>query len=167
MTVARGFILQATYRVVTGREGERHPVVQLYGRLEDGATFLVRDDRQRPHFFVRADDAARAAELGARPRPTAKRTFEGASVDRVEVEAPPDVPALRDRLQKAGVDTFEADVRFASRYLIERGCEIAGDGVRGAGGIAWTFHNPALAPASVTLEPRVLSFDIETDPEAT
>src|SRR5262249_19653149 len=118
----------------------------------------------------RADDAARAAELGARPQPTAKRTFAGASVDRVDVEAPPDVPALRDRLQKAGIDTFEADVRFASRYLIERGikggCEIDGDAVRGSGGIAWTFHNPALAPASVTLEPRVLSFDIETDPEA-
>jgi DNA polymerase-2 len=171
MTVARGFILQATYRVVTGRNGERHPVVQLYGRLEDGDTFLVRDDRQRPHFFVRADDAARAAELGARPQPTAKRTFAGASVERVEVEAPPDVPPLRDRLQKAGIDTFEADVRFASRYLIERGikggCEIVGDAVRGTGRIAWTFHNPALAPASVAVEPRVLSFDIETDPEAT
>ncbi|HEX5049680.1 MAG TPA: DNA polymerase II [Gammaproteobacteria bacterium] len=169
MTAARGFILQASYRVATGPEG-RHPVVQLYGRLEDGATFLVRDDRQRPHFFIRSHDAERAAELGARPQPTAKRTFAGQSVDRIEVEAPPDVPPLRDRLHKAAIDTFEADVRFASRYFIERGikggCAIAGEAARGAGNIAWTFHNPALEPASVTIEPRVLSFDIETDPEA-
>jgi DNA polymerase-2 len=170
MTAARGFILQATYRVAAGPEGRR-PVVQLYGRLEDGATFLVRDDRQRPHFFIRSHDAERAAALGTRPQPTARRTFAGEPVDRIEVEAPPDVPPLRDRLQKAGIDTFEADVRFAQRYLIERGikggCAIAGDAARGAGGIAWTFHNPALEPASVTIEPRVLSFDIETDPEAT
>ncbi|HZF31159.1 MAG TPA: DNA polymerase II [Gammaproteobacteria bacterium] len=172
MSVARGFILQATYRVAAGADGERRPVVQLYGRLEDGATFLVRDDRQRPHFFIRADDAERASALGAsRLQPTAKRTFAGASVDRVETAAPPDVPPLRDRLHKAGIDTFEADVRFASRYLIERGikggCEIVGDAARGAGGIACRFDNPTLRPAAVTLEPRVLSFDIETDAQAT
>ena len=45
----RGFILEPTYRVEAGR-----PVVQLYGRLEDGRTFLVRDDRQTPHFYVDA-----------------------------------------------------------------------------------------------------------------
>jgi DNA polymerase-2 len=168
---ARGFILQATYRVVGARDSSRCPAVQLYGRLENGETFVVRDDRQRPHFFIRAEDAERAAALGARPQPTAKRSFAGASVDRVEVEVPGDVPGLRDRLHKAGIDTFEADVRFAQRYLIERGikggCEIVGDAEPGAGRIAWTFHNPTLKPAAVTLEPRVLSFDIETDPEAT
>src|SRR5690606_9310520 len=125
----RGFILQANYRVVPHSDGRRVPVVQLYGRLEDGGTFLVRDDRQRPHFYIRAADADRAQALGA-PKPTAvdKRTFDGAPVCRVEVETPPDVPGLRDRLQAAGIETFEADVRFAVRYLIERGikggCEI-------------------------------------------
>jgi DNA polymerase elongation subunit (family B) len=34
---------------------------------------------------------------------------------------PSDVPPLRARLQDADIDTFEADVRFASRYLIDRG----------------------------------------------
>ncbi|HLF10513.1 MAG TPA: 3'-5' exonuclease, partial [Gammaproteobacteria bacterium] len=88
---------------------------------------------------------------------------------RLEMAVPADVPPLRDRLHKAGIDTFEADVRFASRYLIERGikggCEITGDAVRGAG-ITWLFDNPAIRPATVTVQPRVLSFDIETDPEA-
>src|SRR5882672_12141588 len=169
MSVARGFILQATYRVAAGADGERRPVVQLYGRLEDGATFLVRDDRQRPHFFIRADDAERASALGAsRLQPTAKRTFAGASVDRVETAAPPDVPPLRDRLHKAGIDTFEADVRFATRYLIERGikggCEIEGDSQPGAY-LTKIFDNPILRPAQVSVEPSVLSFDIETDPK--
>ena len=61
----RGFILQASYRVASGADGRRVPVVHLYGRLETGGTFLVRDDRQRPHFYIRAADAERARALGA------------------------------------------------------------------------------------------------------
>src|SRR5256885_467761 len=56
--IAHGFILQASYRVVTKSDGRRIPVVHIYGRLEDGATFLVRDDRQRPHFYIQTDAKA-------------------------------------------------------------------------------------------------------------
>ncbi len=164
---ARGFILQASYRVVSEPDGRRVPVVHIYGRLEDGGTFLVRDNRQRPHFYIRAADAGRARALGApEPQSIDKRAFDGAPVCRLEVATPPDVPALRDRLQAAGIDTFEADVRFAIRYLIERGikggCEIEGEATPGTG-VTWVFDNPVLRPAAVQIEPRVLSFDIETD----
>jgi DNA polymerase-2 len=169
MSSVRGFILQASYRVVDGREGDRHAVVHLYGRLDDGRTFLVRDDRQRPHFYIRTEAAERARGLGARVLASAKRAFDGAPVSRVEVAAPPDVPALRERLHALGVDTFEADVRFASRYLIERGikasCEIDGDAT-GSNGIDCVFVDPTLRPAAVELHPKVLAFDIETDPSA-
>jgi DNA polymerase II len=96
-----------------------------------------------------------------------RRAFDGAPVCRVEVEVPSDVPPLRDELHAAGVETFEADVRFASRYLIERGikggCEIDGTPAAGGGALEAVFHNPTLRPAEVTIEPRVLAFDIETD----
>jgi DNA polymerase-2 len=169
VTTARGFILQATYRVM-GPDDRRVPVVYLYGRLEDGSTFRVRDDRRRPYFYIRGTDAEAAARLGApAPEPTDRTTFGGAPVARIEVAAPSDVPPLRDRLHAAGIDTFEADVRFAARYLIERGikggCEITGNATPGER-IAWLFDNPNLKPAHVELEPRVLSFDIETDPTA-
>jgi DNA polymerase-2 len=134
--------------------------------LESGGTFLIRDDRQRPHFFIRAADAERARTVRApEPKVSDKRTFDGAPVSSIEVDAPPEVPGVRDRLHSAGIDTFEADVRFAVRYLIERGikggCEIEGDAVAGTG-ITWVFDNPSLRPADVKIEPRVLSFDIET-----
>jgi DNA polymerase-2 len=164
----RAFILQASYRVISRQGGARVPVVHLYGKLEDGGSFLVRDDRQRAHFYIRAADADRARSLGASMlKPIEKRTFDGSLVTRVEVEAPPDVPALRDRLHSADIDTYEADVRFATRYLIERGikggCEIIGDAKPGKD-LTWVFDNPELRPADVKVEPRVLSFDIETDP---
>ena len=163
----RGVILQASYRVVSQPSGERTPVVHIYGRLEDGGAFLIRDDRQRPHFYVRALDRERARALRAQTIVAVeKRTFDGDAVVRIEAEAPGDIPALRDRLHAVGVDTFEADVRFAIRYLIERdikgGCEIEGEPVISSTGLR-VFDNPVLRPADVRVEPRVLSFDIETD----
>ncbi len=159
----RGFILQATYRIHDGA-----PVVHLYGILERGGTFLVRDGRETPHFYVRREDAARARELGAaRQRDTERRTFDGGPVVRVEVAVPPDTPPLRDRLQEHGIRTFEADVRFAVRYLIDRGirggCEIAGASTAGER-ITRVFDDPEIRPADVRVTPTVLSFDIETDP---
>jgi DNA polymerase II len=169
MTAVRGFILQASYRVASRPGHARVPVVHLYGRLESGETFLVRDDRQRPHFYVRTIDAPRAQQLGApQPTPTEQRDFSGARVSRIEVDAPPDVPGVRDRLHAAGIDTLEADVRFPVRYLIDRGikgsCEIVGDWTPGPA-IARVFDNPDVLPGQAKIEPRVLSFDIETDPK--
>lgn len=163
----RGFILQASYRVNTEPDGRPVPVIHLYGQLENGGSFLLRDNRPRPHFYIRSEDAKRAGALGMpEPQPIDKRTFDGAGVCRLEVATPPDVPGLRDRLHAAGIDTFEADVRFAVHYLIERGikggCEIEGQASTGTG-VTWVFDNPTLRPASVLVAPCVLSFDIETD----
>ena len=167
MTIARGFILQASYRVHSQPGGGRTPIVHIYGRLADGGTFVVRDDRQRPHFYIRAADAERARNLCAlAPRAASKRTFDGAPVVLIAAETPADVPGLRDRLHDAGIDTFEADVRFAVRYLIERGikggCEIEGPAIAGEY-LTQVFDNPIVRPAHVDVEPRVMSFDIETD----
>ena len=162
---ARGFILQASYRVV-----DAVPVVHLYGILEQGGTFLVRDRRQTPHFYIRREDAARAANLGAsRQFETADRTFDDGRVLRVDVGIPQDTPRLRDRLEANGIATFEADVRFAVRYLIDRdirgGCAIRGEW-RAGERISRIYEDPRIEPAVVAVEPNVLSFDIETDPTA-
>lgn len=172
MTEVRGVILQASYRIVTQPGGRRVPVVHLYGKLEDSRTFLVRDDRQQPQFYVRTADVVRIAGA-AEPQPTAKHDFSGALVSRIGVTIPSDVPAIRDRLHAIGIDTFEADVRFPVRYLIERGikgaCAIEGTATPGPDsgvGVSLIFDNPHLRPAQLKVEPRVLSFDIETDPKA-
>jgi DNA polymerase II len=164
---ARGFILQSSYRAVSEPDGTRVPVVQVYGRLEDGATFLIKDGRPRPHFYIRSCDLERARKVGIpTPAATDQQTFAAEAVHRLQVHVPGDVPAVRDRLHAAGIDTYEADVRFAVRYLIEHGvkggCEIEGEPQRGSG-VDWIFEDPLLRPASVQIEPRMLAFDIETD----
>jgi DNA polymerase-2 len=165
MPTFRGFILQPTYRVESGV-----PVVHLFGRLEDGRSFLVRDRRLVPRFYVDKDDAERARERGARRQaPTDRVTLTGRPVVRVELREPADTPPLRDRLEKAGIRTYEADVRFAMRYLIDRGVrgslEIRGGGRESPGG-GLVFEDPEVLPADWTPRLSVLSLDIETDPTA-
>src|SRR5262252_9809364 len=160
----RGFILQPTYRLEAGR-----PVVHLYGVLEDGRSFVVRDRRLVPRFYVRAQDAVRAREMRAPvPSPTGLVSLEGEPVLRIEVTAPSDTPPLRDRLTRGGVPTYEADVRFAMRYLIDRrikgALEILATPQKAGAGVV--FEDPELAPGDWTPRLRVLSFDIETDPRA-
>ena len=160
-----GFILQATYRIHGGA-----PVVHLYGVTNEGAPFLVRDHRETPHFYIARDDAERARRLGAsRLRPDEQRTFDGRPVVRVDVAIPADAPPLRDRLQDHGIETFEADVRFAVRYLIDRDirgtCRINGPAMRDAM-LGFVFDDPDVVPLEVPVALNVLAFDIETDPTA-
>lgn len=173
--------MQPTYRIergdprASGDEPSRaRTVVHLYGVLETGETFLVRDDRDRPSFFVRSVDAERAARLGAeRIEETDWTTFDGHSAVRVEVPTPPDTPALRDRLEAHGIRCYEADVRFAVRYLWRRdlrgSLEIDGEWTPGRGtyrGIDRVYERPELRPADWSPQLTVLSVDIETDPTA-
>ena len=179
----RGFILHPTYRIESGR-----PVVHLFGRLESGESFLVRDTRVVPYFFVRASDAGHTLlTRAARVIPTDLRTMRGEPVARVEVATPPDTPPLRDALLREGVAVFEADVRFAIRYLIDRGIrgaltigprdsESGGRPSRGPGRgpsqgslVDRVFEDPHLSPdhrQPSTDVLRLLSLDIETDPRA-
>lgn len=161
----RGFVLTPTYRLAAGR-----PQVHLYGVLESGEPALVVDTRLRPYCFVRADDAARAGPVLAAARVEASDlvTFAGEPVLRVEVAAPADVPALRRRLADAGVRALEADVRFAYRYLIDRG-------IRGAfhvdgpferrPGVGRVYRDPTIGPADFEPRLRLLAFDVETSPD--
>ena len=161
----RGFILQPTYRIKSGRTA-----VYLYGRLESGESFLVRDDREVPHFYVEADHAERAAALGAENvRPSRRRTMAGAPVARIDVPTPPETPALRDRLISHGIPCYEADVRFAMGYLIARGVRgaVEIDGAWESGrGVDRLYRNPAVGPADFAPKLSVLSIDIETDRRA-
>jgi DNA polymerase-2 len=158
----RGFILTPTYRVARGR-----PEVHLHAVLETGEPALVIDDRLAPYFFVRAPDGIRVASLApeARVVPVELATFAGEPLSRVEVGLPGDVPPLRARLAGVGVECFEADLRFAYRYLIDRGIRgafaVAG-AWEGRPGVGRVYRNPDLAPAAFTPRLRVLSLDVET-----
>ncbi len=164
----RGLILQPTYRVRNGT-----PVVQLYGRLQEGPGFLVEDDRFRPYLFVHTRDVdAVPRTTGVSIEITGLHDLMGEAVARVAVERPADVPAMRDRLKQAGARALEADLRFPYRYLIDHGVaagiEIDGEAkpFEGSDSGLLVFSNPVLRPSDVRLDLRVLSIDIETPADA-
>jgi len=160
----RGFILTPTYRVVHGV-----PEVHLYGVLESGEPCLIIDDRTRPHFFVRERDAAQLTALspGLATRADGLCTLDGEPVVTVTVGVPGDVPPLRRQLEARGAVCLEADVRFAYRYLIDRGIrgafEIEGTAVTQPR-LGRVYRNPELRPARWVPALKVLSIDIETNP---
>lgn len=159
--IARGYLLQPTYRVHSGV-----PVVQLFGRLDSGDPFLVKDDRTRPYFFAREGaELALAGVAGARVSASDRQSLSGQPLWRVEARLPRDVPALRERLESRGVEALEADVRFAIRFLIDRGLgatfSIEGPAERISSHLLG-FSNPTLRPCEWQPRLSVLSFDIET-----
>lgn len=162
----RAFLLNPTYRVVDGV-----PEIHLHGVLESGEPCLIADDRVRPFFFVRAADRGRVESLApsATLEETDRRTFSGEPVVRVTTALPSEVPPLRQRLEAAGARCFEADVRFAYRYLIDRGLRgsFLVDGHRERHGTTgWVYRNPRLQPCQWVPRLKVLSIDIETSPAA-
>jgi len=163
--VDRGFLVQWDYRVEAGR-----PVVRLFGRLEGGATFLVRDTRERPRFWVPASARDQLSGLGrARVRSAERRALDGGEALEVEVDLPAEVPPLRHRLSARGVPVWEADVPFATRYLIDRGVRggvAIGGGWSSGDGVDRVYEDPEVAPSDAAAELAVLSLDIETDPVA-
>lgn len=162
----RGFLLTPTYRVVDGVAE-----VQLYGVLESGEPCVIADDRTWPYFFVPSARVPEVRALAAKAviESTSLLSLAGEAVARVSVPLPGDVPGLRSRLENRGIACFEADVRFAYRYLIDRG-------IRGAFEVDGPFQhherlgrvyrNPDLQPCHWLPRLKVLSIDIETDKKA-
>ena len=159
----RGFILTPTYRLASGV-----PEVHLYGVLESGEPCLLIDDRTRPHFFVRERALAqlKAVAAGLRvERGTGLRALNGEPVATVRVAVPGDVPPLRRKLEDLGIECLEADVRFAYRYLIDRGIrgafEVEGEyEVRPR--LGRVYRDPEVRPARWAPPLKILSVDIET-----
>lgn len=163
--LVEGLILQPTYRLRRDRA-----IVQLYGRLEGGAPFLVEDDRFRPYFFLLARDAHHlAGEHGVELTETKLHALGGEPVARVTVSVPVEVFRLRERLERTGAPLFEADIRFPYRYLIDHGLQaaVAIDGkftARSDG--LWYCQNPTLSPGKARPALVVLSIDLETSLDA-
>lgn len=160
-----GFVLQPSYRLRGGS-----PVVRLFGRLESGEAFLVEDDRDRPYAFAPAEAASLLGEMRhVEVAPSPLTDLRGRPVLRFSTSVPAAVPPVRERLLRGGFAPLEADVRFAYRYLIDRGLR-SGVAIQGKAeelrpGLL-RFPNPELSPARVRPQLRYLSLDIETTPDA-
>lgn len=151
------------------------PVIHLHGRLEDGRSFLVRETRQTPSFYIREQDVDTNL-LDSLPHDadvvqSETRTLRNQDTVRLDFKNVNALTNFRDVLHQKSVQTYESDLRFAVSFLIRKnirgGCLIEGVPDTSIPDVDVLFENPDLRPADTDFSPRVFSFDIETTPDAT
>ena len=161
----RGFLLQTNYRIERDKA-----VLYLYGRLENGQSFLIRESRQQPHFVIRDKDVGHPELQGKKIESSEYQTLDGHPAAKVLFQTPRDMLSVRDRLHHQQVPTYEADLRFSDAYLIRKnirgGIEISGIPELNDPLVDVVFNDPEIRSATIEFQPTVLSFDIETDPSA-
>lgn len=160
----QGFILHSYAREVKGRTA-----LYLLGRLEDGSTFAVVENRYRPNFYIRSSDgeaARQAAESTADFLETELSTMDGESCLQAACSTHDGKRRLRDVLSASGVRTYEADFRVADHFRLERRIHgpvrIRGQ-ARPGRHVGKVFFDPELEPGRWLPRLSVLSIDIETD----
>jgi DNA polymerase-2 len=161
----KAFVVHATYRV----EG-KNAYVYLYGRQEDGKTFLTKN-KSKPYFFIRKSDEEQARfalqqqNLPGKITKSTRKSFSEKPLSLVTLTDPKDVPSVRDALDAIGIQTYEADVRFAVRFLmdnnIQGSVDITGTPAQHAH-VDCFYEEPTFTPVRWTPTLRVLALDIET-----
>ena len=172
-------ITQIDY-AVEGYGSDEYPVVHVFGRRSvenvdgDGERDIVEHVRVlgvEPYFYVPTADLDRDpveeydVVIGTReegPDGEPYESIRGEPLTRIVTRTPRDVGNIRDDFET----TFEADILFPNRFLIDNGIN---GGIRveerrlddGKGTIQ--LHQGHLEPADVDADLRVNTFDIEVD----
>ena len=146
--------------------------LHLVGKLENGETFAVIERRWKPFFHIRAEDAERArgalgsAVPGWSLSPSERRSMDGVSMARIEAAGSTALQRAKNELHRAGVRTYEADVKLAVQFLADARVHgsVAIEGPwRSGRRVARIYEDPALSPSAHEPALSVLSIDIETD----
>ncbi|MBU7032156.1 MAG: hypothetical protein HXS53_06470, partial [Theionarchaea archaeon] len=157
-----GLIIHPTYRTHNGKS-----YVHLYGRLENGESFLTITEF-RPYFFIRKEDVSRALkEDSLEFSDPSMKTFSGDEVVQIITQYPADVAQLRRSLHEKDIECYEADIRFAYRFLMDKDIrgylDIEGEYMRGER-VDRIYENPILTPTSpCDIHLDAASLDIEVD----
>lgn len=162
-----GYIVDETYRIDEGKA-----YVYLFGRLENGESFCA-INHFRPYFCIREKDVKKAKGLPVQvPFEIGKtdwRTMQEEPAVKIIYDIPKDTLGIRRLFQDNGIPCFEADIRFTQRFLmdsgIKRSIDIEGEYEMG-GCVSRVYREPELSPADHYPSLRMLSFDIETSPDA-
>jgi DNA polymerase, archaea type len=157
----KAFVVYPTYRVEKGST-----YVYLYGRQEDGKTFLTRN-KCRPYFYIKEKDEKKARKLFPQIEIIAdeRKNFNDEQLARVIMDNPKDVPQVRDLLEEEGLLTYEADIRFTYRFMmdnhIQGSMEIHGTPQQHTFVDAF-YEEPTFSACTWTPQLKILSIDIET-----
>lgn len=128
------------------------PVVHIFGREADGTPHQLKVTGFRPYFWVRESEADKPHTEKIDVTQDRGVSIKGEPLRRIYTEKPGDVRNIRENYHH-----FEADIPFATRFLIDTGL---------TGGVCAPSDECSfteLSPATVISRPRVCMCDIECD----
>ena len=172
-----GFIVYPTYRIVDDESDEgkknkrKKALVYLFGRLENGESFLTISDF-RPYFYIQSKDSNNERlqkvlkDYDAEIEESEFKNFDDEQVTKIILAVPADVPKLRKYLEDdLSIDCYEADIRFYQRFLIDNeikgSLKIAGEYKKGTF-VDRIYENPKIKTSDWVPDLKILSVDIET-----
>lgn len=164
--MVEGFIIYPTYRI----ENEK-AYVYLIGRLKDGRSFYTRN-YYRPYFYIERHSLNRAKEIepNLEYENDGKKNLEEKPLVKVILDIPTHLPEIRKKFEDNNIECYEADIRFAYRYMIDKGL-LGSIKIKGKESnpnevrADVCFEEPVLENASYQPkkeELRILALDIET-----
>lgn len=158
MQQMKGFILTTNTQDRNGKA-----VISLYCKGDQGS-FLVQFDNQQPVFFIEEEADCSFLSCPYERKKLSLNTFGHKKVDGLYFHSQKDLFESRDKFKDQGIRTYEADVRHAERFLMERfingSLEVHGVPEKREGLL--TFTNPEIRKANYKPKLEVMSLDIET-----
>ena len=140
--------MTASYMVV-----DEEPIILLFVRDRDRNRRLMKVRGFRPYFYVKTEDVKYLYSGGRilRFEDGDYWSVHGEKLTKVVCRIPQDVKVLREFLHKRGVLTYESDIKFVLRFLIDKDIYCGVD--------------EHLRPVEIDVPARVLMFDIENATE--
>jgi len=175
----KGYIVYPTYRIIDEEIGDKKSkkaVVYLFGKLENGESFLVMKEF-RPYFYITEHDGKKHKDFldktlktfEANIEHTDYKNFNDEKMSKIFMQLPADVAKIRKILEDQNIVCYEADIRFYQRFLIDNdikgSLEISGKFKKGKN-VDRIYEDPKLKSCDYIPELKVLSIDIETDSKA-
>ncbi len=147
---------------------EEQTTIQLFGRLENGQSFAAVLDF-KPYFFVKKGDITKLDTYISKYQvePTRLKNFQGDTVTKISADTPALLAKLIETVHKLNLDTYEADIKPAMRFLMDQ--DILGSiTIEGEYTIApelkvdRMYKNPALKPTAYIPKLNIISLDTES-----
>lgn len=161
-----GFIVHSYFP-----KNKRSARLYLVGRLRNGETFAVVEERERPSFYLRESELKPARDFisqdGVNFEQSSYHTLDGETCVKGSWDTVQQFQQGFQELTERGIRTYEGDIRFTDQYLMSRGIHgsLIIEGIPKKGRrVNWIFLNPGLLPSNWQPSLTVLSIDIETNP---
>lgn len=157
----KAFIVYPDYET-----SDEKTIIKLFGKLENSQSFVAVCHLE-PYFYLREKDLPKVQPLLGKfkTQKTQLANFKGEPVVKISSKSQTELNKLIKFIH-AKADTYEADIKPATRFLIDNNIlgaiDIEGD-YQSSDKIDRIYHNPIIKPAEFKPNLKLLSLDIESD----